>query len=180
MKERILIKRYALGLVSSLKNEVEYRRVSQELSGFASLLERHDRLGRVLHSPFLPKKKKARLVREVLSRAKASSKTERFVHILIDNNRLKLLSGIMDILPLFWNEKKGIVSYEVYSAAPLNKAQKERLKRKVEAMEKRPVALSFSLDPALLGGIALKKGNIIYDVSLRGQLAKLKEKMIEG
>jgi F0F1-type ATP synthase delta subunit len=47
-------------------------------------------------------------------------------------------------------------------------------------MEKRSVSLSFRIDPEIIGGLYLRRGNIVYDASIRGSLAGLMEKMTEG
>jgi F0F1-type ATP synthase delta subunit len=42
-------------------------------------------------------------------------------------------------------------------------------------VEKKPVRLTFSLKPEILGGLLVRKGSIYYDASLKGSLLKLKE-----
>jgi F0F1-type ATP synthase delta subunit len=37
------------------------------------------------------------------------------------------------------------------------------------------VSLVFRTDPALVGGLAVKRSNIVYDVSIRGSLNRMKE-----
>ena len=58
--------------------------------------------------------------------------------------------------------------------------QKKRLQEKLEHLENAPVALRYKNDPALIGGLSLRKGNIVYDVSLRGNLERLLEQITEG
>jgi F0F1-type ATP synthase delta subunit len=66
MKSEILVKRYTQGLVNSIKNEVEFSAVSQELSNFALLISKHQKLEDTLYSPFLPTTKKTQIAEEVL------------------------------------------------------------------------------------------------------------------
>lgn len=180
MKNQILIKRYTQGLVNSIKNEAEYSALKGELSDFTTLLSSHKQLNEILSRPFLPRSKKAQIIKDILAEENFSEKMTRFLKILIEHNRLDLLSDILNFLPLLWNEKQGIFAYEIVSAVPLNEIQKKRLEQKLESFEKRPVFLKYKVDPELLGGFFLKKGSTIYDISLKGQLARLKEKIIEG
>jgi F-type H+-transporting ATPase subunit delta len=62
----------------------------------------------------------------------------------------------------------------------LSESQKERLKAKLERLEQKPVFLEFKTDLSLVGGLSIRRGNIIYDVSIRGNLERLKENIIEG
>lgn len=180
MKSQALTRRYAHGLVNALKDDDEFEAVKSELEGFASLISRHEQLREVLLRPFLPRPRRVQVVRNLLEGRKLSEKTVRFAVILVENDRLGLLAGILKLLPLLWNEKKGVFTYEVTAAVPLSEAQKKRLEERLESVEKGPVYVIYTIDPELLGGLSLRKGNIIYDLSLRGHLAKLKEKIVEG
>lgn len=180
MKNQALIKRYTQGLVNALKNEAEFKALKKEIYDFTALLSSHKQLNRILSRPFLPRTKKVQIIKDILEGTALSEKATRFLIIIVENNRLELLPDILDFLPILWNEKKGVFTYEVASAVPLSEAQKKRLEQKLESLEKKPVFLKYLVEPELLGGISLKKGNIIYDISLKGQLSKLKEKIIEG
>lgn len=175
-----MIKRYTQGLVNALKNEAEFKALKKELSDFTALLSSHKQLNGVLSRPFLPRIKKVQIIKDILEEKALSEKATRFIILLVENNRLELVQGILDLLPIRWNERKGVLTYEVASAVPLNEGQKRKLEQELESLEKRPVFLKYQVEPELLGGISLKKGNIIFDISLKRQLLKLKEKIIEG
>jgi len=102
------------------------------------------------------------------------------VLLLVENERLDLLPDIIEILPDLWNEIRGVQTFEVSSVIPLTDKQKKRLQEKMEHLENGPVALRYKSDPALIGGLSLRKGNIVYDVSLRGNLERLLEQITEG
>ncbi|HEX2694263.1 MAG TPA: F0F1 ATP synthase subunit delta, partial [Acidobacteriota bacterium] len=66
------------------------------------------------------------------------------------------------------------------SAVPLTDDQKVRLTATLESLERKPVSLGYRIDPGIIGGLALRKGNVVYDVSVEGDLLRLKEKITEG
>jgi F-type H+-transporting ATPase subunit delta len=68
----------------------------------------------------------------------------------------------------------------VSSVVPLNDTQKKRLEEKLLKLEKRPVSLSYIIDPSLVAGLSIREGNIVYDASLHGDLERLKQKISEG
>jgi len=179
MKDQILIKRYTQGLINSIRSDSEFKTLSQQLRDFCSLLERHKNLKDTLHSPFLPLNKKMQIVKEILAREAGADKINRFILLLLEHGRLPLLVDILEYMPVLWDERKGISFIEVTSAAPLTKHQKKQLKEKLELLEGKPVALKYKVDPKLLGGLSLKKGNIVYDASLRGSLESLKDKICQ-
>ncbi len=180
MKSQILTKRYTQGLVNSIKNEAEFSAVSQELSDFSELLRKHKNLRDTISSPFLPATKKTQITKEVLAKQSFGEKVTRFILLLVENNRLELFPDIIESLPEVWNEQKGISTFEVASVVPLTDGQRKKLERKLELLEKRPVLLKYRIVPELVGGFWVKRGNIVYDVSIKGNLMKLKEEISEG
>jgi F-type H+-transporting ATPase subunit delta len=152
----------------------------RQLHDFQRLFSDQKDLAEALTSPFLPTAKKVEIAQEVLPKMSLKKKAERFLLILVENNRLSLLPAILDQLPLSWNEFKGIVTFEVSSVVPLNDVQKKRLADKLSRIEKKPVFLTHKIDPHLIGGISVKKGNVVYDISIQGDLERLKQKMTEG
>ncbi len=180
MKTLVLVKKYTLGLVNALKDEEEFSVVSQELREFARLLSTNEDLSRALAHPYIQAARKVLLVREILARAGAAGKTTRFLLLLLEHGRLSLLSDILQNLPVYWHEKKGVSTYEVSSAVSLTEGQKDRLRRELENLEKRPVFLQFKIEPDVVAGLSLRKGNVIYDASIRGHLRKLREQICEG
>ena len=90
---------------------------------------------------------------------------------------MEILSQIVRALPAVWNDRQGVVTFEVRSVIPLKDSQRRKLQKELEAIEKAPVCCTYVLDPGIVGGIYVKKGNMVYDVSLKGQLERLKEKI---
>jgi len=180
MKAQILVKRYANGLVDSLKDDKEFNRVFGQIESFQKMVTSSQDLGDVLLKPFVPKSKANKVVKELLNKAKADQKAIRFVLLLIENERVDLLDDIIEILPEAWNEKKGILTLEVSTAISLKKNQKDQLKKKLEKIEKKPVWLKYKIDKEIIGGLSIRKENTFYDVSIRGDLMKLSENIKQG
>lgn len=179
MKNKSLLKRYAQGLLSSLGgDDEEYELIYQEIRDFAAILAEQKKLNNMLTRPFLPTSKKKKIVEEILSRA-LHEKTSRFILLLIENERLEILPDLIELLPELWYTEKGIVTYLVSSVIPLSDVQKRKLAAQLENVSGKPVMLKYHLEPTLIGGILVRKGNIIYDASIEGHLQKLQEQIIE-
>lgn len=180
MKKQVLVQRYGHGLIDALRGETEFQAVVQELKDMAGLFFTPGALEDFLASPFVVKSKKAKTLRDVLSRASLNPKTMRFLLLLLDKDRLEILPEIIAILPEAWNESRGVLSARVASAVPLSEAQRKRLAERLEQLEGRPVSLALSLDPALIGGLTVTVNHQVYDVSVRGRADKLREIITEG
>jgi F-type H+-transporting ATPase subunit delta len=180
MRNPTLVRRYTEGLVGALADESEFRRVIGEVGSFAALVAGRDDLRRVLENPSLNAGAKTAIAREVLARTGADAKTVRFILLLVEHGRLEILPEIEAAAPEAWNDRHGIATLEVSSAVPLTEGQKTRLEATLERLEGQPVSLGYRIDPRIIGGLALRRGNVVYDVSVEGDLARLKEKITEG
>lgn len=180
MKKQILIKRYTQGLINSLRDEGEFSAVFRQLTEFQDLLAKQQKLSSILLSRFIPAAKKMAITEEILSKASFEGKASRFILLLLEKGRLELLSGILELTPEAWNESKGVPTFDVSSAVPLIPSQKKKLEERLRTLERRPVFIRYGQDPSLIGGLSIKKKNIVYDVSLKGQLIKINELISEG
>jgi F-type H+-transporting ATPase subunit delta len=76
-------------------------------------------------------------------------------------------------------QRRNIALAQVTSAIPLNDTQKEQLRQKLLALTSaQGVELELSVDPSLIGGLAIKIGSQIVDVSVRGQLRRLASRLL--
>jgi len=180
MKNQALVRKYADGLAQALKDEREFESVGAEVRAFLDLFVSRNDLRRALVTPFVNARKKAAVLDGILARSGTGRKASRFLSLLLRQKRLSLLPAIADLLPEAWSDKHGVVTLEVTSAAPLTAGQKERLEKALVASEKKPVRLVCKTDPAVIGGLALRKGHIVYDASVEGRLAALKERLGHG
>lgn len=180
MKKLILIKRYAQGLVGSLADEAEFALVSGELTEFQKQISGHEGLKQTLASPFVAARKKTRIIQDILGELDLQEKTKRFILLLLENDRLSILGEVLGELQVLWNEHRGVTTFEVSSVVPLEESQRALLRERLERLEGRPVFLRYSIDAGLVGGISLRKGNLIFDASVKGHLAQVKERISEG
>jgi F-type H+-transporting ATPase subunit delta len=180
MKAQIIVKRYARGLVDSIRDKREFSRIFKEVGYFNELLKSRKDMRDALLKPFIPHSKAKKIVEELLKSAKADRRTARFLLLLMEHERFALLDEILAVLPEVWNKKRGIVTLEVSTVIPLNKNQEKRLKEKLEKIEKNPVSLRYKIDKDIIGGLSVRRENTFIDISVRGDLMKLGEKIKEG
>jgi len=177
MKNLALVRKYADGLAGALKDDGEYASVASEVRAFLDLLLSHNDLKRALVSPFVNARRREAILKEILSRTGTGPKASRFLALLQQHKRMELLPDIVEGLPEAWSGKHGVVTYEVASAVPLTQVQQDRLARSLEASEGKPVRLVFKADPGLVGGLTVRKGHIVFDASVEGELSALKERL---
>ncbi|MCX8160665.1 MAG: ATP synthase F1 subunit delta [Candidatus Saccharicenans sp.] len=175
MNHRLIVRRYARGLARAVDHEPEFKTCLDQLRVLAELIKTNPVLAYALTSAFLPVHQKKLMVEELLKAGDFDPRVVRLVRMLAERAKMALLPEILDELPGVWAEEKGIEVFEIDSAVDLTEEEKSELQKTLEEKWKKPVRLHFRLNPDIIGGLVLKKGNVFYDVSVRGGLLKLKE-----
>ena len=96
-----------------------------------------------------------------------------FVKVLIENNRLSVLSQIANLYEVLRREHQNEVEAVISSALPLTDAQVQEL---VAGLEKRfghKVKATTQVDASLIGGARIAVGDVVIDGSVSGQLQKM-------
>ncbi len=180
MRHQVLVRKYAQGMVQALKGDREYGSALASLNAFLGIYRQREDLRTALSSPFLNARRKAAFLADVAARVGVRGKALRLLDLLLAHKRLDILPAVVEILPEVWHEKLGVRTFEVVSAVPLTDAQKGRLAARVEAWQKAPVRLVYTVEPGIVGGLALRRGHVVYDLSVRGQLERFQETLREA
>jgi F-type H+-transporting ATPase subunit delta len=153
----------------------------EELAGWSDLLRDHPEIEAALRHPALPGEKKKALLAALGRSTQTSDLLQRLLALLLENDRLDLLTDIASAYVTLWNAQRGAVAAEMVSAVPLEAAQREAVRAAAaRAAGGREVELQALLDPDLLGGVLLRMEGRTYDGSVRGRLHALRQMLRAG
>lgn len=99
------------------------------------------------------------------------------VRLLIENNRLPLVSQISRLYESYRAAEEGYIEANVKSAFPLTKTVEQQLKSNLEKALDRKVNIEVEVDSTLIGGVLVRAGDKVIDASVRGQLQKLARRL---
>jgi F-type H+-transporting ATPase subunit delta len=102
-----------------------------------------------------------------------------FLLVLNDHGRLEILRPILAQLHGIRDERLGLVPVQVRSAVPLDAAQEKALRDRLAAIIAGQPVIHSDVDPALLGGLVIRVGDTVYDASVRTQLKRLREQLLQ-
>lgn len=173
-------RRYAKALVDVAAASNELEAVGQELSSFADLLREHRELRQFLVNPSVLRRDKARALDEVMTKLALRPLTRSFLRILLEAGRLPALESVLRAYEALVDERLGRVKAVVTTPGPLEAKAQERLRQRLEQMTGKTVYLEVQRDPKILGGLVTQIGSLVYDGSLRNQLARLREELARG
>src|SRR6202790_1686446 len=154
-------------------------RMLQELHGIKRLFEESDPLRRVMENPSIPGDRKRAVLDAIAMRLGSTRQVRNFVAVLTDHRRLPLFGEILKQLEQELNERQGFAEAQVSSARQLSDSEKQILESEIAKMTGKKVRARYDEDATLLGGAVVQVGSTIYDGSVKGQLERIREQLIE-
>ncbi|MFY9643970.1 MAG: ATP synthase F1 subunit delta [Terriglobales bacterium] len=155
-------------------------RALQELHSIETLLQESDSLRRVLENPSIPGNSKRAVLDAVTGKMGTTRQGRNFVAVLIDHRRLPLFSEILKQLQQELNDRQGFAEADVSTARELSDAEKKMLEAEITKLTGKKVRTKYVQDATLLGGAVVQVGSTIYDGSVKGQLEKMREQLVES
>jgi F-type H+-transporting ATPase subunit delta len=171
--------RYARALADVIIERNETNEVTKELTDFERMMSEHSQLRDVFASPVIAAERKRAVLDELLTRAGLGQTTANFLRLLLNNSRLHDLGQMMNALSRDLDARMNIVSAEVTTAREIGQQEKAELESQLKAATGKEVRLRFRTDPAIIGGLVTRIGSLIYDGSIKNQLAQMKKKLME-
>ena len=96
-----------------------------------------------------------------------------FIRLLSENHRLLLLPEIAALYETLRAQDEGRIEAEVVSASAVSATQLKDIAAALKKRLGRDIDLSTRIDPALIGGIVIRAGDLVIDGSVRGKLRAL-------
>lgn len=179
MRDRKLATRYARALLGALATPAEQDLADEFLSALTSSIKSNGELRSFLLDPASPANAKKSLLENLCAGRGLSDRVKTFLAMIVDNGRLASLPSIAEVLHVEREAAQGMVSATLTAAAPMTPELKARATVALEKLSGRKVNLTIEIDPGLLGGAVTQVGSMVYDGSLKTQLARLRRTMGE-
>ncbi|MDR3266772.1 MAG: F0F1 ATP synthase subunit delta [Tannerella sp.] len=101
-----------------------------------------------------------------------------FVRLITENHRAEIVLDIALNYQTVYRRKKNITIVNLTSAVPMNNNALERIKKQVQQKTNGQVELKIQIDPSLDGGFIFQLDDMRIDASVKGQLEKIRRKLI--
>lgn len=179
MISQTIARRYAEALMALGREDGEYEKYGEELAGFASLMAETD-LDEALVNPLYPETVRRKILQEVIGKLELSKTVTNFLYLLLDKGRIAHAPAISDRFQRMVDEANNVKRATVTTAAGVSDKVLTQVKESLEKMTGHTVIVETKEDPAIIGGIVARVGDLTLDGSIRTQLDNLKESLIKG
>jgi F-type H+-transporting ATPase subunit delta len=172
--------RYAKALADVIMERGQTLTVADEIKAFAGLIEQSPELRDVFASPVIALERKKAVLNELLARLYFQPTTNNFLQLLLTNQRLHQIGVVRASLLRELDERAGVVSAEITTARELAAAEQTNLLHQLQTATGKQVRVQFKIDPEIIGGVVTRIGSLIYDGSIKNQLALMQQQLAKG
>jgi F-type H+-transporting ATPase subunit delta len=171
-------RRYARALFSIGVDRGSFEQLGKELDAVADLLTGSAELRQALENPVFKGSEKRAVLQSLLPRVAPTPDVQKFVLLLLERRRLPAVPAIARAYREMADLHTGRVRAHVTSAQPLGPAELERVRQSLARRTGKQVILEASVDPALIGGLVARVGDLVLDGSVRTQLGALRDRLL--
>ncbi|MDH4227243.1 MAG: ATP synthase F1 subunit delta [Deltaproteobacteria bacterium] len=180
MKKGSSAKRYAKALIDIAIADKAVEKTGKELSSVAAAFAEGTELMKVVLNPMYKMEDRKAVASEVCVKVGTSDTIKRFTVLLVETGVIKYIDDVAASYTKFEDEVSGRLRVTVEAASELSPATLDAVKAKLKAETKKDIILTFKKDAAIIGGLVVKVGNLTLDASIKSQLSKIREKLLEG
>ena len=170
---------YASALLEIAHEKNAVAKIEEELAFISELLKNDQDLMRYLSAPGITKESKKQFIEKVFGR-ELSELMVTFLKVLIDNGRQQDIIDINiafgELIDIVNNRQK----IKLITSIKLDSEIINRIKMSLEDRFNNNIVVEEVVDPSILGGIIVKVDDLIIDASLKNDLLKLREKLLQS
>ncbi len=162
-------------MVAESQDQLE--RVEGELFGFSQAVAGSPQLQLALTDPSVGPEQKAALIESLLA-GRSTPQSVQVLRSVVSQLRGRRVSAVLDTLMDLAAEQRDRSVAEVKVARPLDPDQMTRLAAALSRLNGRDVRLNVSVDPAVVGGIAVRIGNQVTDATVATRLEQARRALV--
>lgn len=170
------VNNYARALVELMKDRDLLDITCQTAETLISYIKTPE-LTQLLRHPKVPGDEKKALFQKLIP-PETPQEFSNLLNLLVDRGREDLLIKILETIVQLSILEQGYEIVTLVSAQPMTEKEQKSLFDELEALWQVKIFLKYRLNPNLLGGVIIQRGDQLYDGSLKGQLHKIKETLI--
>jgi len=172
-------KRYAKVLIELGQEEKRYKEIGKELREVSTIFAANPELKRFAGSLMYKLEDRHGLIKKVGEALEISAPVKRFLAILTETRGIGIIEDISAAYSILEDELSGRIKVKVESASKLDNSRIQEINKKLHKLTNKEIILTVEKNSALIGGLVFRIGNTILDGSIKTQLEKVKERIIQ-
>lgn len=175
MRQTILAKRYAKALFAVSQEEGKSEAYREALGVLGDFLVQHPEAMDALTNLLYPMELREKVMKQLISELQADAYMANFLNLVLQKKRAGILPEIASEFQSLVDADQNISRGKVITASEISGDLQAKVQTTLENITGKKVILSTEIDPAIIGGIIAKVGDLVMDGSIKTQLAGLNE-----
>ena len=174
-----VVRRYAQALYDQLGGPDDATVVLQALQDVADLWASSEELQKLLRNPAVAVEERLDTLSRLL-RGGIPGHLRDMLRMVLERRRHAVIPLLPSTFADVMDEHDGVKRVTVISATPLQSEQRRALQALAAKLAGHAVRLYEQVDPAIIGGVRLRIGDRLVDISLQGQLQRLVKNIVDA
>ncbi|HJD56724.1 MAG TPA: F0F1 ATP synthase subunit delta [Rickettsia endosymbiont of Sericostoma sp. HW-2014] len=173
MNNNKLVLNYTSALFdNALANALEDK-IFEQVTIIDQFINDNPQIKAIIFSPIVKGIDKCKIIELITKNFNVESIVKRFLLILLKHSRMPILSSIVVLYQQLLNRNKNIKMVTITSAKILHSKEKQWLTKYLEDDFQQKVAIKFSQNQSVIGGIIIQYDSMVRDYSIAGMLEKI-------
>jgi F-type H+-transporting ATPase subunit delta len=175
------VSRYAQAFLDVVtERKLDTAAIDKQLADFEATWAGSPELQTFFENPAVTALQKVGILDKLNEKLGLQKELRNLIAVLINNDRIGHVREVAAAYREELRARLGIREAEIVTARPLSAEEQKMLLDGVGKLAGARVEASFKQDASILGGAVVRIGSTVYDGSVRGRLARLKEVLVAG
>ena len=176
-KLSIVTDRYALALMELAEKHDLFDKFDSDLALVKETINVNKDLHDFLEHPLIQSNDKKEAINSIFKEY-VSVYILNLIKLLIDKNRIFILSLLVDHYGDLLNIKRNISTAQITTAIEIDEYTKNRLKEKLEKVFSKTIEIKTVIDKEIIAGMIVKVGDKVIDGSIKTRFENMKKQVI--
>jgi F-type H+-transporting ATPase subunit delta len=176
----VVARSYAEALVDAAAKSGREDEILDELESIAAtVFDAKPEFAAIFESPTISPAVKDRVLAETFD-GRVESMNLDFLRVLNRHGRIDILPLVVRSARAIVDKRRNRIHVKVKSAVPLDDDARSALVARLGELSRGTPVLHEEVDPALIAGLVVQIGDVVYDSSARNRLEQIRDHLIEG
>lgn len=163
-----------------MNNRLDPARTLAEVQQLAGAVRDSKALREVWSAPSIPAEQKRAVLDAIVQRAGLSRPVRNFIAVIIDKRRTRFLQEIVIQFAQELNHRLGFAEAEIITSRELSEKERGALESDLVRVTGKKIRAHYAQDRSILGGAIARVGSTVFDGSVKGQLERIRKKLVNS
>jgi len=173
----IIANRYAVAFMGLAEKQDMFDKFDMDLVLVKETVNLNNDLKDFLEHPLIQSNDKKEVIDSIF-REHVSVYTLNLIKLLIDKNRILILTLLADHYKALLKKKRNISTAQIITAIEIDEDTKNRVKEKLEKVFNQSIEIETAVDKEIIAGMIVKVGDKIIDGSIKTKFENMKKQVI--